>query len=522
MRIFRNVDDGYLNSECLYKAKRLGAHLAYFKSHTGLKFDGIVELCATVGLKHCLEHYTAPHVSRQPLPLTGLNRIDAQFNDYDLLMAYVFDGGKLEHLFDLNSGNTDVPGLIHHLLSTAPQTFIIKSGLRPGELTNLMYVRFVNEVIECFPDEITKLLNATEPKERDRLYINLVGISACSGAVSLDYLRIKNPPSNKSVCRLAGLVSDGQMPSMYLCELRAHCDSNFGTKELASLLSCTFMTEAFRRSMESTKPEAILVDLRNRALAWSMLLKCPPAKAGDFVEQLMVSALSTSPKLFEIAGFCNKNMIGRNVNYHLTGLVKTISDGPFSKFIKPDYDMNQTLNCLEFLHELDHDFFLNDIYDDSGFRHSNSIKILTSIGGHCPGAEYAILNSTVEPEHVLALLRMLSALDCYDKYTEDSLVTLMSYYVDRLPMAGQDNIQQPLAILEMTSDMRERARLEFERAYETNPGFKQKFIEKVESMEGLTHEHLRLFSLSGMDLPKTMARTSRKDRGYLLEDELGL
>lgn len=521
MRIFKSVDDGYLNSECLYKTKRLGAHLDYYRSHTGLTFESLAELCAIGNISECLNRYSPPR-SSQVLPLTGLNRIDSQFSDYDLLMAYVFDGGRLEHLFDLKPGGTDVHGLIQSLLSTSPQSFIIKSGLKPGVTSNLMYIRFAQEVFSCFPTEITKLLNSSEQKERDRLYINLVGISACTGDVSLGHLKVKNPPSQKTVSRLAGLTSDGQMPSMYLCELRAHCNLDSGTRELQKFLSCTFMTEVFRRSLEVSNPEPFIVDLRNRALAWGMLLKCPKTKIGDFAEQLMASALCTSPELFEGSGFCNKNLIGKNVNSDLIGLVKTVSDGPFSTLIDHDYDMTQTLNCLEFLHELDQDFFLNDIYEDSGFKHSNSVKILTSIGGHCPGAEYAILNDTVEPENVLSLLRMLSALDCYDKYAADSLVKLMSFYVDRVPTLGDDGAQRSLTILEMTGDMRERARLEFSRAYEANPEFKVKFIEKVEGMRGLTHEHLKLFSLSGVDLPRTMARTSRKDRGSLLEDELGL
>lgn len=518
MRVFRNVDDRYLNSECLYKVKRLGVHLDYFQSHSGLKFEGLVELCAISGLRTFLDDY-APHQIGQPLPMTGLNCMDSKFSDYDLLMAYVHDGGKLEDLFNISKDGADVQGLVKQLISSSPQAFIIKSGLKPGEAVNDMYVRLVQEVIECFPDQIANVLNHASKGERDRLYINLVSIAGCAGLGGLDHLPINNVPNYKSVCRLAGLFQEGQMPSMYLCELRAHSSLESGTEELNSFLDCTFMSEVFRRTREATNPDLLFVELRNRALAWGMHLKCPMKLMGGFVNQLLASALCTSPALYERAGNSNKNLIGINVNSDLIGLVKTVSDGPFALFVKPDYDISQTLDCLEFLHELDESFHLNDIYDDSGFRHSNAIKILAAIGGHCPGAEDAILNQEIEPENVLALLRALSSLDCYENYSEDSLVKLMSYYVDRLPMMGQE---QPLDFLELTGDMRERARMEFKRAYDANPAFKQKFIEKVETLKGLTHEHLRLFSLSGMDLPKTMARTSRRDRGRLIEDEIGL
>ena len=521
MRVFKSIDDRYLNSECLYKVKRLGVHLDYFQTHSGLKFDDFVGLCESPGFESFLSNY-APKQTGEPLPLSGLSCIDSHFKDFDLLMAFVHDGGRLEFLFNRNNVEADIKGLLKNLLSNSPQSFIIKSGLKPGEMANRMYVDFAREVIECFPDQIGSLLNSLGENEKDLLYINLVGIAACTGEVSLAQVPVNRPPSHNSVFRLAGLLNDGQKQTLYLCELRARCKQESSKEDLKKLLACTFMTETFRRCHETPNPEYILSCMRQRALAWSVLLQCPAERRSDFVDQLLASATCTSPKLFNGLGFSHQNLIGLNVNEDLSGLVKTVSDGPFALLIRADYDMSQTLNCLEFLHDVDENFYLNDIYDNSGFRHSNSIKILTSIGGHCPGAEYVVLNEPIEPENVLAILGMLSSLDCYDRYSEDCLVNLMSYYVDRLPTTGKDGLQQPLTCLEMTGDLRDRARLEFKRAYETNPAFKTKFIEKVETMEGLTHEHLRLFSLSGMDLPKTMTRTSRKDRGSLLSDELGL
>jgi len=521
MRVFKSIDERHLNTECLYKIRRLGVHLEYFRSHSGREFDSLKGLCASSGFASFLTQY-APNQPGQPLPLTGMARIDSQFKDFDLLMAFVQDGGKLEQLFNISKIGADIQGLISHLLSTSPQSFILKSGLKPGDASNRMYVGFVQEIVDNFPEQIANVLNSRDEKERDRMYLNLVSIRACTGQVSLNHIPIKRPPSQSSICRLTGLLSEGQKEHLYLSELRSLCTQEFTKLELRSLLDCTFMTEAFRRSFENPSKSNVLDSMRLKAVSWGILLKCPVKKISDFADQLMASATCTSPRLFSELGFSHRNLIGLNVNDRLEGLVKTTSDGPLALMIRPDYDMNETLNCLEFLHEIDEDFFLNDIYDNSGFRHSNSIKILTSIGGHCPGAEYAINNEEIEPENVLAILRMLYSLDCYEKYSEECLVKLMSFYVDRLPTIGKDGAQQPLTCLEMTGDMRERARLEFKRAYEMNPAFKAKFIEQVETMEGLTHEHLKLFSLSGIDLPKTMTRTSRKDRGSLLTDELGL
>lgn len=521
MRVFNRVDERYLNSECLYKIKRLGVHLDYFRAHSGLEFDSLKDLCKTSGFESFSGDY-ASNQTGEPLPFTQLDRIDSHFKDYDLLMALVHDGGRLEDLLRSKSINLDVKGLLKHVLSTSPQSFILKSGLKPGPGANQMYVRFTQELIECFPDYISSILNSLNEKEKFRCYVNLVNIASCVEHNGLQHIRINAPINHSSVMRLTGLTKPGSKTTPYLCELRAHCDHLDSTEDLTKFLACTFMSEVFRRSFQGTDDTNLASHMRSRALSWGVLLKCPSFKIPDFADQLMASALCTSPNLFSELGFSHRNLVGLNVNSNLTGLSKAVSDGPLALLVKPDYNIYQTLNCLEFIHDVDQYFFINDIYDGQGFRHTNSVKILASIGGHCPGAEYALANETIEPENALAVLRMMSALDCYDRYSEDCLVKLMSYYIDRLPTMGPDGILKPLELLEMTGDVRERARLEFRRAYETNPAFKVKFIEKVETLEGLTPEHLRIFSLSGTDLPKTMTRTSRKDRANMLEDELGL
>lgn len=521
MRVFKGVDERYFNSECLYKVERLGLHIESFKQKQGGEYTCLAELCDSPFYQTFLQSYV-PMVVGQPLALTSFDRIDSRFRDYDMLMAFVWDGGNLEQLL-FSKETPDLDGLIKHVFSSSPQSFIVKSGLRPAEVTNKMYIRFVQELLEVFPDRIRDLLNGANQLERDRIYINLVNLSLTAGYESLNSLGIQKVPSLTSTCRLAGVYLENNISSMYLTEIRSHCPLEHGHKELTHFIANTFMSEAFRKSQECLDRNELMAYLNRRALAWAVHLRCPKNLIVGFIQQLTAISVCTSPDIYTEMGFSCKNLIGINVNIESFGIVKTVSHGPLAAFIKPNYNMSQTLNCLEFLHDIDRDFDLSDLYKDSGFRHNNAIKILAAIGGHCPGAELAIIDTDVEPENVLSLLKVIFALDCYDKYMPDSLVKIMSYYVDRMPLRGEDGVVKPVGgVLELTGDLREFARLEFRRACEKNPFFKEKLIEKIETLQGLTFDHLRAFGLSGYEMSKTMGNMSLKDRGSMLEDELGL
>jgi hypothetical protein len=520
MRTFKQVSDNYLNSECLHKLKTLTVHLEKFQALFDCKFDGLVDLSNSPMFTDYLNQYIPFHQGYEA-PLSSLESMDAQFPDYDLLMAFVADGGNM-HSFLAWTRPVDTKGLIRHLLQSSPQAFIIKSGLKPGRATNEIYLTFVRQVLGLFPSDVATVIERASQSDRECMFLNLVNLSLAAGIDISDIIRVKNVPSDQSVRHLTGTSNDGLMSSLYLCELRAHCSIESGTDVLSNFINATFMSEVFRLTAMSGEISCVHHRIKSRAMAWGILLGCPSRKLSEFSAQLTASALSVFPEQYTSMNFDTNNMIGLSVNNDLIGLVKVVADGPLAMMIKPDYDMNQTLNCLEYLHDFDNNLNINDIFDDSGFRHSNAIKILAVIGGHCPGAEFAIIDTVIEPENVLGILSVLSATDSYGKYTADALVKLMSYYVERLPMTCETGVASPLSFLELTTDMKDRSRLEFKRAYEKHPEFKASFIKKVEQMEGLSLEHLHMFSLSGTDIPKTMSRTSRKDRGNLLEDELGI
>ncbi|MBI6885839.1 hypothetical protein [Pseudomonas putida] len=521
MRIFKHVDDKNLNSECLYKIKRLGKHMDYFKAHYGGSFESLVELTTSPYFFKFFREY-APAQAGSPLPLTDMSVIDHDFQDFDLLMAFTHDGGSLHSVLQMSPEELgDVYGLINSIFSVPPQVFILKSGLQPSDGTMSMYLSLVSEIVTHFPESIACVISSVPEAERIRMYVNLSSV-AKAGKISLDEVCIQKAPSEIFLSTICGDSREAKTNILYSDAIREFADSSKGTEELTKSIYSFYMADAFQKQIEISDTNELVEYLRPRALVWARHLKCPKENVGDFAYQLMASSICTSPNHFNSIDFCPNNLIGLGDNIRLMGLAKTVCDGPMALLIKPEYDCNQILNCLEYLHELVPYFSINNIYEKSGFRHTNAINLLQSIGGHCPGAELAILEQYVEPENVLSLLKAIWNTDSYCKYTPEALVNLMSYYVDRLPLREIDGTTLPLNFLELTSDMKSRARQEFNRAYQENADFKDKFIERIQCLNGLTFEHLDVFGLGPEDIPLLMAKMHHKDRGSMLEDELGI
>jgi hypothetical protein len=150
------------------------------------------------------------------------------------------------------------------------------------------------------------------------------------------------------------------------------------------------------------------------------------------------------------------------------------------------------------------------------------VSILRAIGGYCPGVEKAIAQNAIEPEQAVSVLSVLRATDSYDKYSAQSLDYLMSNYITRLPKRSTTGARQRMICLAFPKDMQARVRQEFSRAYTSNREFKQLFIQRVERTLGITSDHLSMFNLSHSDVPRTMARMHRRERGSRLVEELGL
>lgn len=522
MRIFKSIADAHFNSESTYKINRLSIHMENFKSLCGAEFEGLVELSNTPYLAQFLTEY-APAQNGAPLPLTNLSKICLNSPDFDLLMAYVYDGGSLAKLM-LHSDNKpgDVKGLITQVFSNSPQALLVNSGLQPTDFASEMYLSLVREIVTIYPDEISKVLDEASQEDRTRMYLAMTSVAKAAGINIRGLIEVDKIPSSRAVSLLTGKHRELKGSTRYLLELSRHAKFELGTDQLSKSLGCIFMADAFEKAMEIKNSRDLVKELTARAYAWAYHLKCPKFQMSSFVKQLLASALCTNPSHYKKIGFTNGNLLGLSVNRDLIGLIKTVSDGPMALLVRPEIDENQLLNCLEYIHELAPYFALNDMYEDSGFRHTNAINILRAIGGHCLGAEFAAVEEVIEPEKVLSLLRVIWTTDSYKKYSAEALVNLMSFYIDRLPLRVRDGSTRPMDCLELTTDMKERARAEFGRAYIENPGFKALFIERIEKTEGLTADHLSLFCLRPDDIPGAMKRLHRKDRGSLLEDELGL
>jgi hypothetical protein len=524
MQVYKNVEYTQFNSEGLYKLNKIGLYLKRYKEDHNLSFESLSELSQSGDFKLFLSDQQSSKIDNfRSLNHTAL--IDNEFPDFDLLMGFTFDGGSLSSFVEAYGGSSyrfDVEGLAKLLLTTTPQTFILNSGLRPNALTPHMYVSLVKDVIQSFPEVIASLIDSSQDAERKRLSINLLSLCKAANLDNLDFIAFKKPLDTKALGRIGNSTAEGAIMSTYLSDLMRHSKFVIGTEELSHNISSFFMMDAFQRCLKTEDTQELINKLGEKARAWAFHLRCPKEHLDDFVNQLLSSALVVFPNHYKRAGFCDENLIGKHTSVEFIDLIKTVCDGPLAMLIKPQDGQNRILNALEYLHEIAPRFSLIDLYEKTGFKHSLSVPILRAIGGHCPGVELSMTEGSIEPEKAVSVLNVVRATDSYKKYSPEALDGLMSYYITRLPKRNKAGAVQPMVCLEFPKDMQARVRQEFSRAYEANHEFKRLFIKRIERTPGITSDHLSMFDLSHKDVPRTMARMHRRERGSRLVDEMGL
>lgn len=524
MQVYKNVDYEQFNSEGLYKLNKIGVYLDRYKDKHGLSFESLTELSTSPYFKAFLLDYESSKIDNFR-SLGCASHFHSAYPDFDLLMGFTFDGGSLSSFVDAyvnNSNHFDCEGLAKLLLTTTPQAFILNSGLRPSPLAAKMYVSLVRDVIQSFPDVILDLIKNSQDAERKRLHLALLSLCQAAGIDDTDFIPTPIQIDPDTLGRVFATSVQGAVTGLYLSDLARHAKFVMGTQELQFNISSFFMMDVFQRGLKTEDTQQLIQHVEPKARAWAFHLRCPKEHQDDFVNQLLASAFIVFPGHYERAGFCDATLIGKHTEVELIGLVKTVCDGPLAMLMKPDDGQNNTLNCLEFLHELAPNFSLTELYEKTGFKHSVSIQILRSIGGHCPGVESSMTKTALEPEKAFSVLSVVRATDSYRKYSPEALDGLMSYYITRLPKRNRAGAVQPMACLEFPKDVQARVRQEFSRAYETNHGFKQLFVKRIEKTLGITSDHLSMFDLSHQDVPRTMARMHRKERGSRLIDEMGL
>lgn len=524
MQVYKNVDYKQFNSEGLYKLNKIGLYLDRYKETHNLLFDSLVEFSQSQHFKRFLHDLQSARIDNFR-SLACTTHFHSDYPDFDLLMGFTFDGGSLSSFVDAygdNSYRFDCEGLAKLLLTTTPQAFILNSGLRPSPLAANMYVSLVRDVIHSFPEVVLGLIKNSQDTERKRLHLALLSLCKAAGIDDTDFIPTSIQLDPDALGRVFATSMEGAVTGLYLSDLARHAKFVMGTEELQFNISSFFMMDVFQRGLKTEDTQQLIQHVEPKARAWAFHLRCPKEHQDDFVHQLLASAFIAFPGHYERAGFCDANLMGKHTEVELIGLVKTVCDGPLAMLMKPEDGQNNILNCLEFSHELAPNFSLIELYEKTGFKHSLSIPILRSIGGHCPGVEISMMKTALEPEKAFSVLSVVRATDSYKKYSPEALDGLMSYYITRLPKRNRAGAVQPMACLEFPKDVQARVRQEFSRAYETNHGFKQLFVKRIEKTFGITSDHLSMFDLSHQDVPRTMARMHRKERGSRLIDEMGL
>jgi hypothetical protein len=524
VQVYKNINNKQFNSEGLYKLTKIGPYLDRYKETHNLSFDSLVELSQSSHFKPFLHDLQSSKIDNfRSLGCTS--HFHSGYPDFDLLMCFTFDGGSLSSFSEAygdNSYRFDCIGLAKLLLTTTPQAFILNSGLRPSPLAANMYVSLVRDFMQSFPEVVADLIKNSPDTERKHLHLALLSLCKATGIDDADVIPAPTQLDPDVLGKVFATSVHGAVTGLYLSDFARHTKIVMGTENLQINISNFFLMDVFQRGIKTEDTQQLIQEVEPKARAWAFHLRCPKDHLDEFVNQLLASAFIVFPGHYERAGFCEANLMGKHSEAELAGLVKTVCDGPLAMLMKPEDGQNNILNCLEFLHELAINFSLTELYEKTGFKHSLSIPLLRSIGGHCPGVESLIKKSALEPEKAFSVLSVVRATDSYRKYSPEALDGLMSYYITRLPKRNRAGAMQPMACLEFPKDVQARVRQEFSRAYETNYGFKQLFVKRIEKTLGITSDHLSMFDLSHQDVPRTIARMHRKERGSRLMDEMGL
>lgn len=445
--------------------------------------------------------------------------IGNDYPDYDLIMGFVHAGGNLSSL-ECDGKLLNITGLAKQVINSSPQLFILRSGLLPGKKTIDMYVSLVTHLLTGHKKNVIKAIASSETyADIARYQVSVQSLASIAGIADTAQFFSRTALSKKTVERLSG-QSPRNLRLDYLAELMSTA-AKVGP-EAAQFLGSIFMTDAFDKAIKTESTKSLVKTLKTRAQAWADHLFCHMNAREDFVEQLLACALITTPKHFHAAGFDKNNMMGLAGSSCIKGLHRTICDGPIGLLINKSYEEDQVRTALLYTQELLPEFTVTEMLETKGFRHVHSVYLLQAIGGYSPAAENAILDERFETDKRFPLISMIYNMDVFGKYSAKSLDKLMSFYILRIPLRRADGTLEEAVMLELTSDMKALAKKEFTRAFEVNDKFKTLFKKRLENTAGLTSEHILVFGLDPLEIPKIIGRMHATDKGIFLEDKLGL
>lgn len=465
-------------------------------------------------------------------PLLKLGEIDDKYPHFSILMAVAHEGGNILDIEKPEAPELglDIYNLIDRLRRLSPQQFISTSGLLPGPKSNQMYRDLLKNVMSEREKTVIHQLNSDPLSSYVHSAHWLQTVETLTGQPTHENpFLIKCHPTSRFALNTRQEAFD-LTHYQRLIEIMCPGENQFGHDNLDRL----FYPDAF--AMLETcqnKAETIKV-ITAKARYWAGKTNQPQEIKENLVEQLLACALITHPEHFKFAGCGIRNLVG--LAGEPTGskssahMKREILAGPLATFSRSRVKTQSVFGLSplsSFLQGLDPLLTIETLIERRGFDHPRLIELVESLGGHHPAIEAALTEGSMPNDQVSPVLQMVKRKKAYAAYQIDSLVALHLPLIKKLnrfePVnPDDDTAPSPKMLANNQSQIQWDRGQYFQPAFDLVPGFKSAVITHLESLEGVTPDHLMLIGVSGAEVPQIVRKMPLAAQGALFSADLGL
>lgn len=465
-------------------------------------------------------------------PLLKLGDIDDKYPHFSILMAIAHDGGNI---FDIEKTEAselglDTYSLIDRLRLLSPQQFISTSGLLPGPKSNQMYRDLLKNVMTEREKTVIHQLNADPLSSYVHSAHWLQTVETLTGQPIHD-----NPFITK--CQPTSLFALNTRKKEFdlnhyqrLMDIMCPGDNQFQHDNLDRL----FYPDAFAM-LETCQDKAQTIKvITTKARYWADKTNEPQEIKENLVEQLLACALISHPEHFKFAGCGIRNLVGlvgEPIGSRSSAVMKgELIAGPLATFSRSRFKVQTVFDLSplsSFLQALEPSFSIETLVEHRGFAHPRLIDLVGSLGGHHPAIEAALTEGSIPSDQMSPVLQMVKRKKAYGAYQLDSLLALLSPVINKLkcfPPANPDDesAQAPETPKNSKSQIQWDRGEYFLPAFAQRPGLKAAVITYLETLEGVTPDHLMLIGVNGADVPQIVKKMPLKAQGELFSADLGL
>ncbi|WP_338924738.1 hypothetical protein V0M98_34530 (plasmid) [Pseudomonas silesiensis] len=465
-------------------------------------------------------------------PLLKLGDIDDKYPHFSILMAIAHEGGNI---FDIEKTEAselglDIYSLIDRLRLISPQQFISTSGLLPGPKSNQMYRDLLKNVLSVHGKILIHRLNSDPLSSYVHSAHWLQTVETLTGQPTPENPFLINVLPDSRLALNTRKEAFDFTHYQRLMEIMCPGENQFGHDNLDRL----FYPDAF--AMLETcqnKVETIKV-ITAKARYWADKTNEPQEIKENLVEQLLASALIAHPEHFKFAGCGIRNLTGLvgepTGSKSSAPMKRELLAGPLATFSRSRIKTQSVFGLSplsSFLQGLEPSFSIETLIERRGFAHPRLIELVESLGGHHPAIEAALTEGSIPNDQVSPVLQMVKRKKAYGAYQLDSLVALLRPVINKLqrfaPVNPDDESAQAPETPKNSKSQTQWDRGEyFLPAFAQRPGLKAAVITYLETLEGVTPDHLMLIGVNGADVPQIVKKMPLKAQGALFSADLGL